>query len=214
MLRRSVLKSFTSGVTLSLVAGGAGAWLADVPTASAQEQPVATMQSLAAYTIQTVGNRAFPLATRRQYATQIIDQRFNTAKLGQLALGTIWRRMNNQQKQAFLVKFRELMVEDFVWWFSDYDGQSYRVVGAKRDRSDPNTVFVDVEYKRGSQSVITNWRAESEGGIYKILDIKVAGLSLLNQLRGEYRSAYSNGGVNQVMRFMDKHINKRRQQLS
>jgi len=121
MLRRTVLKGMALGTMLSITGGGL--ILSTVQQAIAQEEPVATMQSLAAYTIQTVGNQAFPLETRRQYATQIIDQRFNTAKLGQLALGTIWRRMNNQQRQSFVAKFRELMIEDFIWWFSDYDGQ-------------------------------------------------------------------------------------------
>lgn len=208
-LKRRRLLAF--GVSLPIVLS---AQSLVTPAVFAQEDPVATMQSLAQYTIQTVGNGQNPPATRRAYAAQIVDQRFNTPKLGKLALGTIWRRMNNSERTAFLSKFRELMIEDFVFWFSDFDGSSWQVKSANRDRKDPNTVHVAVIYRRpNGTNVDSNWRAELENGVYRVLDIKIAGLSLLSDLRGKYRSKYSEGGTKTIMRFMDQHIRKRRQQL-
>lgn len=179
--------------------------------AVAAEDPMETMNAIADYTRKTIGNPAIALNQRHQYSAAIIDQRFDTATLGRLALGNTWRRLNANDRAAFLSKFRDVMVEEVLYYFSDTASNAYQITGGKRDRKDPKTVHIAMRMQRSNgQWVDTSWRVVETGGIYKVLDIEIEGLSLLSQIRGEYRQAYSEGGFNSLIRFMDRRIRQRR----
>ena len=85
-----------------------------------------------------------------------------------------------------------------------YSGQTYTLKGA---RSDGDTSYVTMVINDpAGQNINLDYRLRDTGGAYKITDITVEGVSLLNTQRSEFKSVVNSKGIDGLIEALKAQV--------
>ncbi len=119
-----------------------------------------------------------------------IDFRF----IAPLIMGTYWSQMNEEQKLDFTNLFADFFLKSYASQFGGYPGEKIRVKAVHKNG--PKDVFVRLELKRPNQRIaISEWRIREFAGIPRIIDVSVAGASVVISHRKGFHQHLDKKGV-------------------
>jgi len=125
---------------------------------------------------------------------------FNFVRMTQLAVGRHWREASPEQRKLLVVEFRALLVQTYAATFTAYRDQAieYRPL---RVQSDETEVVVKSLIKQsGGQPVTVDYRMEKSDDGWKVYDVVVGDLSLVQSYRGSFNSEVQKGGIDGLVR--------------
>lgn len=133
---------------------------------------------------------------RVEVARRLVNETFDTAKIGKFVLGVNWRRATAEQRAEFLDVFAEVNLQRFLPLFTQYIDHSFTVEKVRQDERKAELFFVTSIITQGENPPVTvEWRLVREDGGYKILDVVAEGVSMVLTLRNEYASVIKTNGV-------------------
>ena len=124
----------------------------------------------------------------------------NFEKMTRLAVGRSWREATPEQRQALTREFRTLLVRTYAGAVSaarDYSVQM-RPFRAEADATDV-TVRTQAVPTRGDP-IQLDYRLEKTGAGWKIYDVNVMGIWLVENYRNTFAGEISRGGVDGLIR--------------
>ncbi len=134
----------------------------------------------------------------------------NFEKMTQLAVGRGWRQATPEQKQALTGEFRQLLVRTYAGAVSQITDHK---VEMKPFRAQPNETDVLVRTavvpSRG-EGIPLDYRLEKSDAGWKIYDVNVAGVWLVENYRSSFASEINQGGIDGLI----KSLTERNRQLS
>lgn len=122
---------------------------------------------------------------------------FNFPLISRLVLGrTTWDEATAQQKKEFIHEFTTLLVRTYAKALQEYSDQNVVFLPAKNS-SNSRLVEIKTEVtgKTSSKKTPINYRMYLSDGSWKVLDLVVDGISLVNSYRGEYASIVRQSGL-------------------
>jgi phospholipid transport system substrate-binding protein len=168
------------------------------PAASAQQA-----QGGPAEFITKLGDRAVQIlraspgaAERKTQFSQLFTDGFDVPAIGKFVLGHYWREATPEQQQEYLKLFGQYVVAIYADRFSNYQGETFKVVGAKPDDGGTSTVASEIERPNGGPPIHIDWRVAQESAGYKIIDVKAENLSMSVAQREEFASVIAQHGGN------------------
>jgi len=140
----------------------------------------------------------------------LFRETFDVPKIGRFVLGKYWRKATIKQKTEFLDIFELVTVKTFAPILSKFPIDDFSIKKIKRIESRPDTVLVYTIIRRVKDSPIhIIWHVDRRTGVYRILDVKAEGVSLLVTLRSEYASYISReGGIDGLLVILQKKLEK------
>jgi phospholipid transport system substrate-binding protein len=124
--------------------------------------------------------------------------------VAQFVLGRHWRGATPAQQKAYLSAYEPFLMKHYVGRLLKYSGQSYKVAGTKED-ADGGVVVTMELLDPGNPSVFVDYRLRPEkGSTYKVTDIIVEGVSLLNTQRSEFNSVVNSKGLDYLIDALQK----------
>ncbi len=120
---------------------------------------------------------------------------FNFMRMTQLAVGKNWRQANVQQRDALAGHFRTLLVRTYATAFTAYRDQtiSYRPV---RMRPEDNDVVVRSQIvQKNGPPVAVDYNMEKTTNGWKVYDVAIEGVSLVQNYRSTFNSEVQRGGI-------------------
>jgi phospholipid transport system substrate-binding protein len=143
--------------------------------------------------IQSLTDRNLPETERRQRFRRLLVDGFDTRTIALFALGRYRRLASPQEQEEFVGLYEDFLVQTYAARFTEYSGEQVRVVGSALRGED---VFVasDVIRPRGGESVRVDWVLRRTNPSFKIVDVRVAGVSLANTHRDEFGAVIQRGG--------------------
>lgn len=148
----------------------------------------------------------FLKATR--YVEEVIDPHVDFDRVSILTLGKYWKTANPDQKARFKKEFRTLLVRTYTTAFTEYANWTIRYLPLKMDAAD-NKVLVRTEILQpGAQPVAVNYRMANNKGDWKVYDILIEGISLIQNYRTSFTEEVARTGS------MDQLINQLSQRNS
>jgi phospholipid transport system substrate-binding protein len=124
----------------------------------------------------------------------------NFEKMTRLAVGRGWREASTEQRQALTREFRSLLVRTYAGAVSaakDYQVQM------KPFRADPSETDVTVRTQavpaRGDP-IQLDYRMEKTGSGWKIYDVNVLGVWLVENYRNTFNAEISRGGIDGLIK--------------
>ena len=133
---------------------------------------------------------------RVEAVRRLVDETFDTAKIGKFVLGVNWRRATAEQKAAFLEVFAEVNLQRFLPLFTKYIDHTFKVDKVRQDERKATVHFVTSIITQGDNPPITvEWRLIEKDGRLRIIDVVAEGVSMVLTLRNEYASVIKTSGM-------------------
>lgn len=123
---------------------------------------------------------------RRALLRREIEPVFDFEEMSRRSLGPEWRRRTDEERKTFVRLFTELLANSYLGKIEAYEGEEIRYV---TDRVDPPYAQVETRVVTGNgQEFPVNYRMlRSERG-WRIYDVVIEGISLVNNYRSQFNS--------------------------
>jgi phospholipid transport system substrate-binding protein len=125
---------------------------------------------------------------------QIINPHIDFDRVSVLVLGQHWRKATPEQKIKFKKEFRMLLVRTYTTAFTEYSDWKIRYLPLETDGSDKKAMVKTEILQAGGQPVAVNYRMINDGANWKVYDVLIEGISLLQNYRTSFGSEIEETG--------------------
>jgi phospholipid transport system substrate-binding protein len=112
-----------------------------------------------------------------------------------------WRDLTPEQQKAFEAEFKKLLIRTYAVSFRSYNQQVVDIIETRANPNNPKYVEVRTLIKEpGKPDLPVNYRFIQEAdGTWKVYDINVENVSLVNSFRTQVGDAISREGFDQML---------------
>ena len=144
--------------------------------------------------ISSLTGRGVGETDRARRFRQLLTENFDVPTIARFVVGRYWRVASEPERQEYMNLFADMLVGMYSSRFGDYQGEQVRVTGSRQ--SQEGDIFVSSELARGQGQppVRFEWVLRRDGGSFKIVDIRVEGVSMAVTQRDEFGSIIQRGG--------------------
>jgi phospholipid transport system substrate-binding protein len=140
---------------------------------------------------------------------------FNFSRMTRLAVGAPWRQASPAQQQSLTNEFRSLLVNTYTSAFSQYRDQVIEYRPFKMAPGDTDVVVRSlIKQKTGADPIDINYSMEKIDGTWKVYDVVIAGVSLVQNYRSSFASEIQKGGVDGLIATLSAKNKTLAQQVS
>jgi len=139
------------------------------------------------------------LRTDRDRLHQLVDDlilpHFDFDQMSQRVLGKHWQDANSTQRERFIDEFRKLLIRTYALALLDYVDREVRYFPV---RAEPGAQMVTVKTeidRPGGAAMPISYRLHITDDAWKVSDITVDGVSLVNTYQASFRSEVRKGGI-------------------
>ena len=143
---------------------------------------------------------------------ELLSQPIDLDLVARLILGRHWRAASDAQRQEYLELFRDYALANLASKLHLYQGQSFEVTGAKVV-SDSDALVASRILDDGQGPLQVDWRLREwdQGGLV-VIDVIVAGVSLIVTLRAEFSAVIERQGFDGLLAELRQRITDTRKQ--
>jgi len=138
--------------------------------------------------------------------TQIAYANFDFETMSKLVLARDWKRFDKGQQIEFVKEFKDLLSRTYGERLSRYGDVKVALTGEQSHKR--GDVTVDTEITAGEfKGVQIDYRMRPEAETWKVIDVKIEGISLVSSYRTQFRDALANSTPDKLLqRMRDKNL--------
>jgi phospholipid transport system substrate-binding protein len=183
MMRRSFLTAAFIALT--------GA-LAPAISAGAAADPAAMISNLGTQALQVLGKDATQSQRVARFRELLRDD-FDVPVIARFVLGRYWNIATEEQRAEFTKLFEDYIAIAYATRLAEYSGEQFKVISSRPD-GDGAIVSSQILRPAGAAPIKVDWRLVGRGGVYKISDVSVDGISMAVTERSEFASVIQHNG--------------------
>lgn len=159
----------------------------------------AVIQDTVNEVLAILGNKDLDVSARRKQLEGLAEQRFDFETMAKLVLKRNWRRFDKDQRTDFVAAFRDYLSRSYGSRIDRYDQEKVDIHG---DRVEPRGDVTVLTVIRGGNAdgIEVNYRLRDRGGVWRIIDVQIEGVSLIANFRSQFADVLSNGGPDELLR--------------
>jgi phospholipid transport system substrate-binding protein len=154
----------------------------------------AFVRELALQALRSGSDKSLSAADRQRAFEKLLDEDFDLPRIARFVLGHYWQEAKDSERQEFVAVFRDYMVRAYSERFTEFNGESFRVVRQRAESATSALVFTEITRSATGQVVEVEWRVASGDG-YRVLDMSIDGMSMVLVQREEFASAMQRSGA-------------------
>jgi phospholipid transport system substrate-binding protein len=140
---------------------------------------------------------------RREKLKQVINQRFDFTEMARRSLGPEWRRHTPDEQTEFVKLLTDLLERAYLKQIESYNDQKVRYVNEREDSSHAQVDTRIVDNK--GQEFSLNYRLHNVNGDWKVYDVVVEEISLVNNYRAQFSRVLASSSYQELVhRMKDK----------
>ena len=136
---------------------------------------------------------------------------FDFVRMTRLAVGPNWRQASSDQQKSLVNEFRALLVQTYAATFTAYRNQIIEYRPLRMQPNDTEVVVKSLINQSGGKSVPVDYKMEKGADGWKVYDVVVADLSLVQNYRGTFETEVRKGGIDGLIKAL---TDKNRQLVS
>ena len=141
-------------------------------------------------------------AERQGRLRKLADEVFDWQEMARRALARHWRERTPQQQQEFTGLFKDLVERTYLNRLESAAGERQDIVYADEQTQDSQAVVkTKVVTKRNTQ-VPMDYRLHKVNGRWKIYDVLIEGVSLVNNYRSQFNDILSRSSYDELVQKM------------
>lgn len=195
--RFAVICAMLVGLTLAVTGFRAQAQEADAPEALVQKLTNDVLAAIKADGAIQSGNP--------QRLLQLVDEKIipytNFEKTTRLAAGRYWRQATPEQQKALVKEFRTTLVRTYSGAVSSVKQQTaVEMRPARREPTATDTVVRTLIKQPNGDPIPVDYRLEKVGSNWKVYDVNVLGVWLIENYRNQFSQEIAKGGVDGLIK--------------
>ena len=139
-----------------------------------------------------------------QKVAQLVETKvlphFNFTRMTQLAVGRNWRQATPEQQKALTDEFRTLLVRTYTTAFTGYRNQTIEYRPLRMAPTDTDVVVKSLIKQPTGQPVAIDYSMEKTGTTWKVYDVKIEGISLVENYRNTFNGEIQRSGVDGLIK--------------
>lgn len=144
---------------------------------------------------------------KKEKIKAVSGQMFDLPELSKRTLAQNWNRLTPDQRTEFMDLYRSLLEDAYVDKIASYTDE--KVLFLKEVSLSENTIEVQsIVYRKGGD-VPVNYRMINRGGQWKVYDVVIEGVSLVNNYRAQFREILGNQTPEALLEILRKKVSKR-----
>ncbi len=132
-----------------------------------------------------------------------VVQRFDYNEISRRVLGAEWNKLDDRQKNEFVDLFQTFLSAVYAGKVKEYAGQD---VEYKGERTQDNYAEVRTKVFLKSAEIPMDYRLIKKDGEWRVYDVVVDNISLVNNYRGQFKSIISKDGYQGLLNQLRKKI--------
>ena len=214
MLKTSIGNTLSASLLALLVAMGVlpttGAFAQATPAAAAPATtgaPDELVRKLSTDVLESI--RKDPALQNGDFTKlqQLVDEKIlpyvNFEKMTQLAVGRGWRQATAEQKQALTREFRTLLVRTYSGAMSQVRDHQVKMLPFRPTSPDDVVVRTQIVAPRGDP-IQLDYRMEKTDAGWKIYDVNVVGVWLVENYKNSFASEINQGGIDGLIKSLSQ----------
>ena len=137
---------------------------------------------------------------RRDQLRQTISSRFNFAEMARRSLGSHWRRLSSKEQEEFVLLYTDLLERAYVDRIETYSDEKFVYLRENLDRDYAEVISRIVTDK--GQEYSLNYKVHLLNGEWKVYDVVVENISLVNNYRSQFNRIIANSSYEELVRRM------------
>ena len=125
---------------------------------------------------------------------------FDFVRMTQLALGRNWREAGPEQQKLLVNEFRGLLVQTYAATFTAYKDQVIEYRPLRSQPGDTEVVVKSQIQQPGGRPITVDYRMHRLDSGWKVYDVVVAELSLVQNYRGSFETEVRKGGIDGLIK--------------
>src|SRR5581483_2326785 len=142
--------------------------------------------------------------TNREKIMQIVQAKilphFNFTRMTQLAVGRNWRQASPDQQKALTDEFRDLLVRTYTTAFTQYRNETIDYKPLRMAPGDTDVVVKSLINRPQGQPVSVDYSMEKNGTTWKVYDVKIEGVSLVENYRNTFNTEIQRSGIDGLIK--------------
>ena len=177
---------------------------AQAPQPGASSQFIKALGDEAIATLRAPG---LPLEQREAKFRSLLARGFDMEFIGRFVLGTYWRQATPEQQQEYLQAFNDYVLDVYSARLGGYAGETLNVIGERA--AGERDVMVNTRIERPSGPPLeAQWRVRQQSAGLRIIDVMVAGVSMVATQRDEFASVVQRQKVSGLIDVLRARTNK------
>jgi len=127
---------------------------------------------------------------RRQLLEKVVGERFDYEEMSRRSLGASWGNLSDKEKQEFVALFQTLLVNTYADKIESYTGDGVQFLN---ERNEKEYAEVRTKVLTGKTEIPLDYRLLNKGSGWRVYDVVVDGVSLVNNYRGQFSKILRNG---------------------
>ena len=136
--------------------------------------------------------------------TQLVEAKvlphFNFAHMTQLALARNWRQASPDQQKLLIDEFRALLVRTYTTALMQYREQTIEYRPLRSAPTDTEVVVKSLIKQPAGQPVTIDYNMEKFGETWKVYDVRIEGISLVENYRSTFHSEIQKNGIDGLIK--------------
>jgi len=125
---------------------------------------------------------------------------FDFVRMTQLALGRNWREAGPEQRKLLVNEFRGLLVQTYAATFTAYKDQVIEYRPLRSQPGDTEVVVKSQIQQPGGRPITVDYRMHRLDSGWKVYDVVVGELSLVQNYRGSFETEVRKGGIDGLIK--------------
>lgn len=196
---RSLVRT-AAGALLLLCAVGVPIWAA----AAAEESPAtALIQSTVDEVLVILKDPKLDAAGRRSRIEELASSHFHFETVSKYVVTRYWKSFSDAEKTEFVEVFKTFLSRTYGDRIERYQDEKVKIVGERPEgRAD---VVVMTRIVGGTyDDAEVDYRLREIDGVWRVIDVKIEGISLVMNYRDQFKSFLSRGGAAALLEALRK----------
>ena len=131
--------------------------------------------------------------TRERAFRDLFTGYFDVQAIGRFVLGPYWRKASDEEREAYGQAFEDFIVATYARRLAGYSGESLKVGPVRPIGKKDVFVASHIRSPEGAEVEVI-WRLKPHGETWRIVDLRVSGISMALTRRAEFASVLSQQG--------------------
>jgi len=150
------------------------------------------------------------VSERRGEILIIVDEYFNFREMAKRALGAPWKDQTPEKQREFVALFKELLFNTYVDRVEKYTGANEKVMYDQEIVEGDYAVVKTRVLSYKEADVQLDYRLRLEGGQWKVYDVIIEGISLVNNYRSQFNSLMASGNFDKLLKVLRDKTSERK----
>lgn len=142
---------------------------------------------------------------RRKMLEKVVGERFDYAEMSRRSLGGAWNGLSESEREEFVGLFQTLLVNTYADKVETYSGEGVQYIN---ERLEKDYAEVRTKVLTGKTEIPLDYRLLYRGSAWRVYDVVVDGVSLVNNYRGQFSKILRNGSFAELIDQLRKKSEK------